>query len=57
MLVLIMALSLTGLCSAESVGSVEDSFILLPGGVFLMGSPDTERQRQADETQHAARLP
>ena len=51
-LVMIMVLALAGLVSAESAGPVEDSFILLPGGTFLMGSPDTERQRQADETQH-----
>lgn len=29
-----------------------DSLILIEGGTFLMGSPNTERQRQSDETQH-----
>ena len=49
---MMLVLSLASVVSAESAGSVDDSFILLPGGTFLMGSPDTERQRQADETQH-----
>lgn len=31
---------------------VEDSFILITGGTFQMGSPDTENWRGDDETQH-----
>lgn len=29
-----------------------DSMVLLPGGTFTMGSPDSERLRDADETAH-----
>ncbi len=38
----------------ESVeaGTVDDHFVLLKGGSFVMGSPAEERQRQEDETQH-----
>lgn len=39
--------------SAENSGAeVKDGFLLLPSGKFLMGSPDTERQRNVDEKQH-----
>lgn len=31
---------------------VNDGFVLLEGGSFVMGSPDSERQRGADETSH-----
>ena len=31
---------------------VEDSFILIPAGTFMMGSPDTENWRIDDEVQH-----
>lgn len=33
-----------------------DGFLLLPGGDFRMGCPDTERLREADETQHAVHV-
>ena len=32
--------------------SVEDNFILIPAGSFMMGSPDTENWRIDDEVQH-----
>ncbi len=32
--------------------SVNDNFVLLEGGSFIMGSPDSERQRGADEVSH-----
>lgn len=32
--------------------SVNDNFVLLEGGSFLMGSPDSERQREVDEASH-----
>lgn len=35
---------------------VDDGFVLLQGGAFTMGSPESERQRQADETQHSVTL-
>ena len=43
--------------SEESGGDVEamsvnDNFVLLEGGSFIMGSPDSERQRGADEISH-----
>jgi len=51
-----MVLSIAGLASAEGSAAVDDGFILLPGGAFLMGIPDTERQRQQDEPQHEVTL-
>lgn len=39
---------------APTTGS--DGFVLLQGGSFTMGSPTTEKQRQADETQHTVTL-
>ncbi len=30
----------------------EDGFLLIPGGTFFMGSPETERQRGNDEVRH-----
>lgn len=33
-----------------------DSLVLLEGGTFTMGSPDSERQRQTDETEHQVTL-
>ncbi len=50
MLILAAALSLLPKVYAEN--SISDGLILLPGGTFLMGSPETERMRQTDETQH-----
>ena len=39
--------------AAESEGKeVKDGFILISGGTFLMGSPETENWRIDDETQH-----
>lgn len=35
-----------------SLTQVEDGYILIPAGKFLMGSPDTENWRIDDETQH-----
>lgn len=35
---------------------IDDSFVLLPGGTFTMGSPDSERQRNEDEAQHEVTL-
>ena len=32
--------------------SIDDGFVLLPGGTFMMGSPETENWRIDDETQH-----
>ncbi len=37
---------------AEDIVSVDDGFVLIKGGSFLMGSPDTENWRIDDETQH-----
>lgn len=36
----------------EGTKNISDGFIMLPGGIFSMGSPDSERQRQEDETLH-----
>lgn len=36
----------------SSADGLEDGFLLIEGGSFLMGSPESERQRGEDETQH-----
>ena len=36
--------------------SVNDGFLLLSGGTFRMGSPDSERQRGSDEVRHQVRV-
>lgn len=36
--------------------TVNDNFVYLSGGTFTMGSPDSERQRGADETLHGVTL-
>lgn len=36
--------------------TMEDNMILLEGGTFTMGSPDSERQRGQDEAQHEVTL-
>ena len=41
---------------ATAQTAVNDGFLPLAGGRFLMGSPARERQRQDDETQHAVIL-
>ena len=46
----LMALSQSQSQSSEA--SASDSLLLLPGGTFTMGSPDSERLRDADETAH-----
>lgn len=59
LLPLALLLSLTACGSAETkqqenmqAGDIEDGFILITGGTFQMGSPDTENWRSDDETQH-----
>ena len=41
---------------AAAAAEVNDGLVLLPGGTVTIGSPDSERQRQADETQHQVTL-
>lgn len=36
----------------ETVSVIEDGLLFISGGTFSMGSPDSERQRQEDETLH-----
>ncbi len=44
-------------CGAVTpAAAVDDGFVRLPGGSFLMGSPESERQRCADETRHEVRV-
>ena len=38
--------------SQESVSGIDDGFILIDGGSFMMGSPETENWRIEDELQH-----
>ena len=41
---------------AAAAAEVNDGLVLLLGGTVTIGSPDSERQRQADETQHQVTL-
>ena len=50
---LALALAVLALPATMSQAApVADGMVLIPGGTFNMGSPASERQRQADETQH-----
>ena len=51
-LMLVLSLVLSVLPAVHAENAVSDGMILLPGGTFLMGSPETERMRQQDEVQH-----
>ncbi|MDT3662659.1 MAG: flavodoxin [Anaerobiospirillum sp.] len=41
---------------AAAAAELNDGLVLLSGGTVTIGSPDSERQRQADETQHQVTL-
>lgn len=45
-----------GMVTGAYTASVNDGFILLPGGTFQMGSLDGERQRDRDEVRHRVRV-
>ena len=48
---LALALAVLALPATMSQAApVADGMVLIPGGTFNMGSPASERQRQADET-------
>lgn len=53
LLLFLMVLALTG-CGQEEAMPVEvpENFVLIPGGTFQMGSPESEAWRSEDETQH-----
>ncbi|NMM93194.1 flavodoxin [Bifidobacterium oedipodis] len=42
--------------TAQHDNSGETAMMLIEGGTFTMGSPDSQRQREADETQHEVTL-
>ena len=42
----------TNMKDQKTPDSINDGFVLINGGTFLMGSPDTENWRIDDETQH-----
>lgn len=45
-----------GIAYGADAASVNDGFLLLSGGTFQMGSPDSERQRGSDEVRHQVRV-
>ena len=49
---LFLMATLSVLPAGYAESGISDGLILIPGGSFLMGSPETERMRQADEKQH-----
>ena len=50
---LALALAVLALpATVSQAAQIEEGMVLIPGGTFTMGSPVSERQRQADETQH-----
>ena len=56
-----LLLCVFGLAAVFSAGTVDaaavqDAFIHIPGGTFIMGSPADERQRNVDEAQHSVTL-
>lgn len=53
LLLFLMVLALAG-CGQEEAMPVEvpENFVLIPGGTFQMGSPESEAWRSEDETQH-----
>ena len=36
----------------KTLENIAENFVLIPGGAFQMGSPETENWRSEDETQH-----
>ena len=36
----------------KTLENIAENFVLIPGGTFQMGSPETENWRSEDETQH-----
>ena len=38
--------------AAKTLENMAENFVLIPGGTFQMGSPETESWRSEDETQH-----
>lgn len=49
--VLLIASLMTGVASAQESDQA-DGFLYIPGGSFLMGSPESENWRIEDEVQH-----
>lgn len=52
----VMGAAMAAQLSVAAAAEVNDGLVLLPGGTVTIGSPDSERQRQADETQHQVTL-
>lgn len=50
------ALFMAGEMEAAMAQSYKDGFVLIKGGTFLMGSPDSEHQRDSDERQHSVTI-
>ena len=45
-------LLVAGTAHGAEATAADDGLVLLPGGTFFMGSPETERQRDKDEMRH-----
>lgn len=52
----VMGAAMAAQLSVAAAAEVNDGLVLLPGGTVTIGSPDSERQRQTDETQHQVTL-
>ncbi len=55
-IVICLLMASSPVLGAETQATAGDGFIFLPGGEFQMGSPESERQRNPDETRHTVRL-
>ena len=51
-----MTLGLTTMLYANNYSAPSSDFVLIKGGTFTMGSPETEDWRSNDETQHRVTL-
>jgi len=56
LLVLIIIAVMIAFSSCDTKTSIPIEMLSIPAGTFIMGSPDTEQDRNSDETQHSVTL-